>query len=308
MLSKKSKIYVAGHSGMVGTAVMRELKKNNYTNVIGLAFEDLDLTKQNDVEVFFKKNKPDYVINAAGKVGGISANKNFPYEFLIQNLRIQNNLIESALNNDVKKFVFIGTSSMYPRNCPQPLKEEYLLTGEFEPTNEAYSIAKVAGLKLCEAISKQFGKNFITLMPSNLYGTNDHFDLENSHVIQALIMKFHNAKIKSEKVILWGTGKPLREFTYVDDFANSLLFALEKDVSGYYNVGNGVEISIKELSKIVSKIVGFKGHVEWDKSKPDGIPRKLMDSTKFKSLGWQSKISIQEGISLTYDWFKQAIK
>lgn len=302
---KNTKIYIAGHNGMVGSSIFRVLKSNGYNNIIGISREKLNLINQDEVVDFFKIEKPNIVINAAGKVGGINANNLNPYEFLMQNLQIQNNLIDSSLKYGVNKFIFIGTSSVYPRLSPQPIKEEYLLSGPFEPTNEGYAIAKIAGIKACTAIKKQYGKDFISLLPSNLYGVNDNFDLESAHVIQALIRKFVEAfENNYPTVSLWGSGSPKREFTYVDDFSLAVMFCLENKLDKpVYNVGNGEEVSIKDLSIIIKEIVGFKGELVWDKSKPDGIPRKLMDSSSFKSCGWNSTISLKDGIKTTLEWY-----
>ena len=302
---KDSKIYIAGHNGMVGSSLYRVLQSNGYKNLIGLSRDKLNLLNQADVIDFFKTEKPSIVINAAGKVGGINANNLNPYEFLMENLQIQNNLIDSSLKYGVNKFIFIGTSSIYPRLSPQPIKEEYLLTGPFEPTNEGYAIAKIAGIKACNAIKKQFGKDFISLLPSNLYGVNDNFDLETAHVIQALIRKFVEASENNHTTVsLWGSGSPKREFTYVDDFSLAVMFCLENKLDKpVYNVGNGEEISIKDLAILVKEIVGFDGKIVFDKSKPDGIPRKLMDSSNFKSYGWNSSISLKDGIKTTLEWY-----
>ena len=301
---KSSKIYIAGHNGMVGSSLYRVLNDKGYKNLIGVSSKKLDLTNQSDVIDFFNKEKPDIVINAAGKVGGIKANINNPYQFLLKNLQIQNNLVECSLLNNIEKFIFIGSSSIYPRNCKQPMKEEYLLTGALEPTNEFYSIAKISGIKLCQSVRKEFKKNYFTLLPSNLYGINDSFDKEHSHVIQAMILKFHDAKIKNHKnVILWGSGSPKREFTFVDDFSESVIFAIENKLEeDFYNIGNGNEISIMDLANTIKNIIGYEGKIIWDKSKPDGISRKLMDSSKFESYGWKSKTNLQVGVSKTYEW------
>ena len=252
----------------------------------------------------FNKEKPDIVINAAGKVGGIKANINNPYQFLLKNLQIQNNLVECSLLNNVEKFIFIGSSSIYPRNCKQPMKEKYLLTGALEPTNEFYSIAKISGIKLCQSVRKEFNKNYFTLLPSNLYGINDSFNKEHSHVIQAMILKFHDAKINNhENVILWGSGSPKREFTFVDDFSESVIFAIENKLEeDFYNVGNGNEISIMDLANTIKNVIGYEGKIIWDKSKPDGISRKLMDSSKFESYGWKSRTNLKVGVYKTYEW------
>ena len=301
---KSSKIYIAGHNGMVGSSLYRVLNDKGYKNLIGVSSKKLDLTNQSDVIDFFNKEKPDIVINAAGRVGGIKANINNPYQFLLKNLQIQNNLVECSLLNNIEKFIFIGSSSIYPRNCKQPMKEKYLLTGALEPTNEFYSIAKISGIKLCQSVRKEFKKNYFTLLPSNLYGINDSFNKEHSHVIQAMILKFHDAKINNNKnVILWGSGSPKREFTFVDDFSESIIFAIENKLEeDFYNVGNGNEISIMDLANTIKNIIGYEGKIIWDKSKPDGISRKLMDSSKFESYGWKSKTNLHVGVSKTYEW------
>ena len=301
---KSSKIYIAGHNGMVGSSLYRVLNDKGYNNLIGVSSKKLDLTNQSDVIDFFNKEKPDIVINAAGKVGGIKANINNPYQFLLKNLQIQNNLVECSLLNNVEKFIFIGSSSIYPRNCKQPMKEKYLLTGALEPTNEFYSIAKISGIKLCQSVRKEFNKNYFTLFPSNLYGINDSFNKEHSHVIQAMILKFHDAKINNhENVILWGSGSPKREFTFVDDFSESVIFAIENKLEeDFYNVGNGNEISIMDLANTIKNVIGYEGKIIWDKSKPDGISRKLMDSSKFESYGWKSRTNLKVGVYKTYEW------
>jgi GDP-L-fucose synthase len=301
---KSSKIYIAGHNGMVGSSLYRVLNDKGYNNLIGVSSKKLDLTNQSDVIDFFNKEKPDIVINAAGKVGGIKANINNPYQFLLKNLQIQNNLVECSLLNNVEKFIFIGSSSIYPRNCKQPMKEKYLLTGALEPTNEFYSIAKISGIKLCQSVRKEFNKNYFTLLPSNLYGINDSFNKEHSHVIQAMILKFHDAKINNhENVILWGSGSPKREFTFVDDFSESVIFAIENKLEeDFYNVGNGNEISIMDLANTIKNVIGYEGKIIWDKSKPDGISRKLMDSSKFESYGWKSRTNLKVGVYKTYEW------
>lgn len=301
IISKNLKIFIAGHNGMVGSACERLLKLNGYTNLLTISSKSLDLRNQMDVNEFFKNNKPQIVINAAAKVGGILANNTFPYEFLLFNTQIQNNLISSALNYDVDKFIFLGSSCIYPKLSKQPIKEEYLLSGELEQTNIWYAIAKISGLKLIQAINKQFNKKFIALMPTNLYGPNDNFDLETSHVIPAMIRKFHEAKQNNTDVTIWGTGSPLREFLHVDDLANAVLFCLNNQMeSPIYNVGSGEELNILELATLVSKIVGFKGNILFDKTKPDGTPRKLLKSDKIKEKGFKSKITLEAGIKSTY--------
>jgi GDP-L-fucose synthase len=303
-MNKDTKIYIAGHRGMVGSALWRNLTSKGYTNLIGKTSKELDLKNQADVEVFFEREKPQIVIDAAAKVGGILANNDFPYQFLMENMLIQNNLIDFAFKSNVDKFIFLGSSCIYPKLAPQPLKEEYLLTSSLEPTNEWYAIAKITGVKSCEAIRKQFGKDFVSLMPTNLYGAHDNFDLKSSHVLPAMIRKFHEAKIKSEPVELWGSGSPMREFLHVDDMADAVVFALENELTeSLYNVGSGVDLTIRELAELIQKIVGHKGEIIWDSSKPDGTPRKLMDVSKLKKEGWISIIKLKEGIQSTYQWF-----
>jgi GDP-L-fucose synthase len=301
-----SKIYIAGHRGMVGSAIWMKLSENGYTNLIGKTSKELDLRNQSSVEQFFLDEKPDYVIDAAARVGGILANNDFPYQFLIENLQIQNNLIENSLKNDVQKFIFLGSSCIYPKFAPQPLKEEYLLTDSLESTNEWYAIAKITGVKLCESIRKQYDKDFISLMPTNLYGDRDNFDLNTSHVLPAMIRKFHEAKNNNHApVILWGSGKPFREFLHVNDLAEAVLFSLENNLKdNLYNVGTGVDISIFDLAHLVQKIVGHKGEIIWDSNKPDGTPRKLLDVSKLKNEGWGSKIDLETGLVSTYQWFQ----
>ncbi|WP_281682732.1 GDP-L-fucose synthase family protein [Zunongwangia profunda] len=304
-MEKDSKIYLAGHRGMVGAAIWRVLKKKGYSNLIGRTSKELDLRNQKAVFDFIKIEKPDVVIDAAARVGGILANNNYPFQFLMENMQIQNNLIDAAHKLDVKKFIFLGSSCIYPKLAPQPLKEEYLLTDSLEPTNEWYAIAKITGVKACQAIRKQFGKDFVSLMPTNLYGTHDNFDLETSHVLPAMIRKFHEAKINGNApVTLWGSGKPMREFLFVDDMAEAVVFALENTLPEYlYNVGTGMDITIKELAETIQQTIGHKGDIVWDSSKPDGTPRKLMDVSKMHSLGWKHQMGLQEGIEKTYKWF-----
>jgi GDP-L-fucose synthase len=307
------KIYIAGHRGMVGSAIWRTLENNGYQNLIGKTSQELNLRNQADVEAFFKTEKPDVVIDAAARVGGILANNDYPYTFLMENMQIQNNLIDAALRFDVQKFIFLGSSCIYPKFAPQPLKEEYLLTDSLEPTNEWYAIAKIAGVKACEAIRKQFGKDFVSLMPTNLFGSHDNFDLKTSHVLPAMIRKFHDAKNSTPStpsthnhapVHLWGSGSPMREFLHVDDLAEAVVFALEHKMDdNLYNVGTGVDLSIKELAELIQKMVGHEGEIIWDASKPDGTPRKLMDVSKMTQAGWKAKIRLEEGIRMTYEWF-----
>nr|WP_284046805.1 GDP-L-fucose synthase [Gelidibacter japonicus] len=304
-MNKNTKIYIAGHNGMVGGAIWRTMESAGFTNLIGRTSKELDLRKQQAVDVFFEKENPKVVIDAAARVGGIVANNENPYTFLMQNLQIQNNLIDASLKNNVQKLIFLGSSCIYPKMAPQPLKEEYLLTGPLEPTNEWYAIAKIAGVKACEAIQKQYGKKFMSLMPTNLYGANDNFDLETSHVLPAMIRKFHDAKNNNNSPVkLWGTGMAKREFLLVDDLAEAVVFSLENDLEeSLYNIGTGTDISIKELAEVIQRIVGHTGEIEWDKTKPDGTPRKLMDVSKLKQEGWQSKTDLKEGIEKTYEWF-----
>ena len=304
---KRLKIYIAGHRGMVGSAVWRSLESKGYTNLIGKTSADLDLRNQQQVFEFYKKEKPDVVIDAAAKVGGILANNNFPYQFLMENMQIQNNLIDGALKLGVEKFIFLGSSCIYPKYAPQPLKETCLLTDSLEPTNEWYAIAKISGVKACEAIRNQFKKDYVSLMPTNLYGYFDNFDLQTSHVLPAMLRKFHEAKINNHAaVVLWGSGLPMREFLFVDDLAEAVVFALENKLPEHlYNVGSGKDVTIKELAQTIQKVVGHKGNIIWDASKPDGTPRKLMDVSKMQRLGWHHTTNLKEGIEQTYTWFKE---
>lgn len=290
---------------MVGSAVWRALYGLGYTNLIGRSSKELDLRNQEAVTKFFKNEKPEVVIDAAARVGGILANKRDQYGFLMENMRIQNNLIQGAHEHDVNKFIFLGSSCIYPKMAPQPLKEEYLLTGPLEPTNEGYAIAKISGVKLCQALREQHGKYFVSLMPTNLYGPNDNFDLESSHVLPAMLRKFHEAKENGNvPVTLWGSGTPLREFMHVDDMAQAVVFALENELPGYlYNAGTGVDLTIKDLALLIQKTVGHTGDIVWDRDKPDGTPRKLMDVTQLKKLGWKASIGLEVGIKETYNWF-----
>lgn len=305
MSNKEAKIYIAGHNGMVGSAIWRQLETQGYTNLIGKSSKELDLGDQNAVNDFFEIEKPSVVIDAAARVGGILANNTYPYQFLMENMQIQNNLIQASLKTEVNKFIFLGSSCIYPKLAPQPLKEEYLLTGSLEPTNDAYALAKITGIKACEAIRKQFGKDYVSLMPTNLYGTHDNFDLKTSHVLPAMIRKFHDAKLNNNATVtLWGSGTPLREFLFVDDMAASVIFALENVLPEHlYNVGTGSDLTIKELAETIQKIVGHNGEIEWDATKPDGTPRKLMDISKMHDLGWKHQVELEEGIQRTYDWF-----
>lgn len=308
-MKKDSKIYLAGHKGMVGSAIWRTLSSKGYSNLIGKTSKELDLRNQKEVSDFLSGEKPDVIIDAAARVGGILANNDYPFQFLMENMQIQNNLIDSAHKLEVQKFIFLGSSCIYPKLAPQPLKEEYLLTDSLEPTNEWYALAKITGVKVCQAIRRQYGKDFVSLMPTNLYGTHDNFDLETSHVLPAMIRKFHEAKINGNKpVALWGSGTPMREFLFVDDMAASVLFALENELPEYlYNVGTGIDITIKELAETIQKKVGHSGDIIWDSSKPDGTPRKLMDVSKMHNLGWHHKVELEEGIEKTYRWFLSSI-
>ena len=305
MITKDAKVYIAGHRGMVGSACWRALETAGYKNLIGKTSNELDLRDQRAVEHFISIETPDAIIDAAAKVGGIMANNKFPYEFLMENMLIQNNLIRSAYENNVSKFVFLGSSCIYPKHSPQPIKEDYLLTDSLEPTNEWYAIAKISGVKLIEALRKEYKKDYVSLMPTNLYGPNDNFDLKSSHVLPAMIRKFHEAKINGNKPVkLWGSGKPMREFLHVDDLAQALIFALENELpEALYNVGTGVDVTIKELAETIQTITNHQGEIIWDPDKPDGTPRKLMDSSKTKKLGWSPFYSLKEGINHTYQWY-----
>ena len=307
--NKSTKIYIAGHRGMVGSAVWRALEAKGYSNLIGKNSAELDLRNQKAVIDFYKKEQPEIVIDAAAKVGGILANNDFPYQFLMENMQIQNNLIDGAHTAGIEKFIFLGSSCIYPKFAPQPLKEEYLLTDSLEPTNQWYAIAKITGVKACEAIRKQFGKDFVSLMPTNLYGSFDNFDLQSSHVLPAMIRKFHEAKENNHSPLtLWGSGAPMREFLFVDDMAAAVVYALENNLPKYlYNVGSGKDITIKELADTIQKVVGHKGQIIWDSSKPEGTPRKLMDVSKMRERGWQYSTELEDGIKITYQWFLKNI-
>lgn len=306
---KSNKIYIAGHNGMVGAAIWRTLLAKGYTNLIGASSAKLDLRNQVAVKEYLLQEQPDVIIDAAAKVGGILANNDYPYQFIMENMQIQNNLIDSAMQTGIEKFIFLGSSCIYPKLASQPLKEEYLLTGDLEPTNEWYAIAKITGVKACQAIRKQFGKDYVSLMPTNLYGTYDNFDLNTSHVLPAMIRKFHIAKENNhESVTLWGSGTPMREFLFVDDMAAAVVFALENKLPDYlYNVGTGVDLTIKELAETIQKITGHQGEIIWDTTKPDGTPRKLMDVTKMHNLGWKHQVDLEEGIQKTYHWFLENV-
>ncbi|WP_452229277.1 GDP-L-fucose synthase family protein [Lacinutrix sp. MEBiC02404] len=304
-LPKDAKIYIAGHKGMVGSAIWRALTAAGYTTLIGKTSKQLDLRNQDAVNQFMASTTPDVVIVAAAKVGGILANSQFQYQFLLENLQIQNNIIDAAHRNNAKKLLFLGSSCIYPKLAAQPLHEDSLLTGPLEPTNEGYAIAKIAGVKLCQHIKNQYQKDFVSLMPTNLYGTNDNFDLKSSHVLPAMIRKFHDAKNNNNApVTLWGSGTPMREFLFVDDLAQAVLFAMQNTLSDHlYNVGTGTDITIKQLAQTIQKAVGHTGDIIWDSSKPDGTPRKLMDVSKLKQAGWQYSVDLEDGINKTYQWF-----
>ena len=305
MITKNTKIYIAGHRGMVGSAVWRTLESKGYSNLIGKTSAELDLRNQHAVTDFYKKEQPEVVIDAAAKVGGILANNDFPYQFLMENMQIQNNLIDGAFKAGIEKFIFLGSSCIYPKFAPQPLKEEYLLTDSLEPTNEWYAIAKITGVKACQAIRKQYHKDYVSLMPTNLYGSFDNFDLKSSHVLPAMLRKFHEAKLNNHSdVILWGSGTPMREFLFVDDLAQAVIYALENKLSEHlYNIGSGKDITIKDLAETIQKTVGHQGEIIWDSSKSDGTPRKLMDVSKMNEIGWKYSTDLEDGIKKTYQWF-----
>ena len=304
-LEKQAKIYVAGHRGMVGSAIVRKLQREGYTNLVLKTSTELDLRDQVKVADFFAAEKPDYVFLAAAKVGGIVANNTYRADFLYENLAIQNNIIHSSFVNKVKKLQFLGSSCIYPKLAPQPLKESYLLSGYLEETNEPYAIAKIAGIKMCEAYRAQYGCDFISVMPTNLYGPNDNYDLENSHVLPAMIRKFHEAKERGDLTMtLWGSGSPMREFLHADDLAEACVYLMESySDSELVNIGTGIDVTIKELAETVKQIVGYQGDIKWDTTRPDGTPRKLMDVSKLHSLGWKHKIELKEGIALAYQDF-----
>jgi len=306
-LKKDSKIYVAGNRGLVGSAIVRNLKQKGYTNILEKTHSELDLLDQQAVRSFFEAQRPDYVILAAAKVGGIGANKTYPADFIYENMEIQNNIIKAAHDFKVTKLLFLGSSCIYPKMCPQPIKEEYLLTGELEPTNEAYALAKISGLKMCQFFKRQYGDNFISCMPTNLYGPNDNYDLNNSHVLPALIRKFHQAMVNDEALVeVWGTGAPLREFLYVDDMADACVFLLENyNGQEHVNVGTGKELTIKQLAEMVKRVVGFKGELKFNSDKPDGTMRKLLDVSKLDATGWKYKVELEDGVKMAYKWFKE---
>lgn len=304
-MHKDAKIYVAGHRGMVGSAIVRDLKQKGYTNIIGKTSKELNLIRQEEVERFFEKEKPAYIFLAAAKVGGIHANNTYPAEFIYNNLMIETNIIHSAYLHDAKKLLFLGSSCIYPKLAPQPLKEEYLLTGLLEPTNEAYALAKISGIELCKFYRRQYGCDFISAMPTNLYGINDNFDLETSHVLPALIRKFHEAKVNGDKeVIIWGTGKPKREFLYVDDLADACVHLMNNySAEMHVNVGTGKDLEILELANMIKDVVGFGGMITNDLSKPDGTPRKLLDISLLRSTGWRHQTSLKDGLEKVYKWY-----
>ena len=305
-LNKSDKIFVAGHRGMLGSALVRRLEAEGFKNLLTRDRSELDLTSEPAVAKFFAEEGPTIVLVAAAKVGGIKANDDFPVEFLLENLQIQNNVIRSAYDSGVRKLLFVGSACIYPKFAPQPIPETALLSGALEPTNEAYAIAKIAGIKLCQAYSREYRANFISAMPTNLYGTDDNFDLETSHVLPALMRKAHEAKVrKDQKLIVWGTGKPRREFLHVDDLASACVLILEKyDSPEIINVGCGEDISIRELAELICDVVGFDGELAWDTTKPDGTPRRLLDVTRLRALGWKPAIPLREGIAQTYEWFR----
>src|SRR5438132_2454248 len=304
-MKPSDKIYVAGHRGLVGSAIVRLLRTRGFNHLITRLRSELDLRDQNAVRSFFAQEKPDIVVLAAARVGGIKANSNAPVEFLIENVEVQNNAISAAYESGVRKLIFLGSSCIYPKLAPQPIPESALLTGPLEPTNEAYAIAKIAGIKLCQAFAQEYGANFVSAMPTNFYGPGDNFDLETSHVLAALLRKAHEAKMSGAgEMIVWGSGEPRREFLHVDDLAAAVLFLLEKyDSPEIINVGCGEDISIRELAELVCDVVGFRGELKWDRSKPDGTPRKLLDVSKIKTLGWQPTISLRDGVARFYEWF-----
>jgi GDP-L-fucose synthase len=312
-MEKEAKIYIAGHKGLVGSALVRKLENQGYSNIITKNHSQLDLIDQKAVEQFFNEEKPDYVFLAAAKVGGILANDTYPAEFIYDNLMIQNNVIHNSYKSGVKRLLFLGSSCIYPKHCPQPMKEEHLLTGPLEPTNSPYAVAKIAGIEMCWSYNRQYETTFIPVMPTNLYGPNDNFDLETSHVMPALIRKFHEAKINNDKsVTIWGTGTPRREFLHVDDMADACVFLMNsnneillKDKKPLFNIGTGKDISISELAELIKDITGFAGDIVYDKTKPDGTPQKLLDVSKIKALNWSPASKLDSGISGTYSWFKK---
>src|ERR1035437_4792540 len=306
-MKKNSKIFIAGHGGLVGSALVRALKKQGYKNLILKTHKELDLLDQKKVSDFFKKEKPEFVFMAAAKVGGIMANKTYPADFIYNNIQIQTNIIQSARTSNVTKLLFLGSSCIYPRLAKQPIKEDYFMTGELEPTNKAYALAKIAGIYMCQAYNEQYGTNFISVMPTNLYGPNDNFDPNNSHVLPGLLRRFHEAKVNgSKEIVIWGTGSPKREFLHVDDLAEACVFLMNNyNDPSIINIGTGEDLSIKELAIRIKKITGYGGKIVWDTTKPDGMPRKLLDVSKLHKLGWRHKIGLDQGIESTYGWFKK---
>jgi len=318
-MNLSDKIYIAGHRGLVGSAIVRQLEERGFTNLLMRTHKELDLTSQTQVQDFFRQERPDYVILAAAKVGGIYANNNYPADFIYQNIMIEANIINSAYESKVKRLLFLGSTCIYPKAVKQPMREDVLLTGELEPTNEPYALAKITGIKLCESYNRQHGTDFRSVMPTNLYGTNDNFHLENSHVIPALMRRFHEAKVNNDaEVVVWGTGNAMREFLYVDDMAKASLFILELDEECYQsntkpmlshiNVGTGKDITIKEAAKTMKDVVGFKGKITFDKTKPDGVPRKLIDVTRLENMGWKYSMDLKEGLEKTYRWYLKSYK
>ncbi len=304
-MNKMDKIYVAGHRGLVGSAIVRHLSNAGYTNIIYKTHAELDLIDQQRVDSFFAQERPDYVFLAAAKVGGIHSNNTYRGEFIYENLMVQTNVIDAARRHGTKRLLFLGSSCIYPRNCPQPMKEEHLLTAPLEYTNEPYAVAKIAGIKLCDAYNSQYGTDFVSVMPTNLYGPNDNFDLETSHVLPALIRKVHEAKLKkSPSVTIWGTGTPKREFLHVDDMASACVFVMDKiGFQEMVNIGSGEEVSIRELAELICDVVGFKGDIVYDSSKPDGTPRKFLDTSRLNNLGWSPQVKLRDGLEQTYQWF-----
>lgn len=307
-MQKTDKIFVAGHRGLVGSAIKRELETRGYFNILTRTHNELDLTKSHAVKLFFEEEKPDYVILSAAKVGGIHGNNTYPVEFFTENMKIQLNVIENSFKNNVKKLLFLGSSCIYPKNAPQPMKEEYLLSSELEKTNEMYALAKISGLKLCDAYNREYGTDYISVMPCNLYGLNDNYDRENAHVLPMLVRRFHEAKEAGLKeVAVWGTGTPLREFMYAGDLAQAVVFLMEnksaKEIGDFINIGTGKEVTILELAEMIKEVVGFEGNIVFDKSKPDGTMRKLMDVSRINTLGWQAKTSLKDGIKIVYNDF-----
>jgi GDP-L-fucose synthase len=309
-VAQTSKIYIAGHRGMVGSAIVRRLQAAGYTNLLTRTRQELDLLDQRAVFTFLQQEKPAYIFLAAAKVGGIHANNTYRADFIYENLTIQNNIIHGALTSGIKDLCFLGSSCIYPRDCPQPICEDYLLTGPLEQTNEPYAIAKIAGIKLCESCNRQYGTRFVSVMPTNLYGPNDNYDLANSHVLPALIRKAHEAKLRGDaELVVWGSGKPMREFLYVDDMADACVFLMDHAIGdGIYNVGSGTDVTIRELAEAVMQVVGFDGAMVFDSSKPDGTPRKLLDVSRMKCLGWQAKTKLDNGIALAYSSYLATLK